>query len=286
MEQESIKDKCPRNFKLYAALVVGIACMVITLAIFDSLNRSRIGYAEGLFQHEVQKVAGVLEVSEDSPAIMPWIGIEIQDIDETIAGQLGLRNSNGVLVNKVVEDSPADNGGIKRGDAIVRFDHRSIKDVSFLQNLIAKLSIGERVQVVVVRNGDTESLYLKIGDAPASNANTDLNISSGLLQWGMEVSQLTTPLAQAFGIPESKEGIVIIQVQPGTKAALTGLLPGDLIVDINSSPTPDMSTFFSVISSTQEAVFDIFRGDENLYLVAYENNKQGYQSKPPDVPEM
>jgi len=285
MKQEPNKDKCPRNFKLYAAFVLGLGCMVTILAILDSLQRGREGYDEGLLQHKLQTVADVSETRENDPAAMPWIGIEIQDIDETIASQLCLRNNNGVLVNKVIQGSPADNSGIKRGDAIVRFNHQSIKDASFLQNLIAKLSVGQRVQVVVVRNGDSKSLYVKIGVASSNNANT-ASISSGLLPWGIEVSPLTATLAQSFGIPESKEGILVIQVQPGSRAALAGLQPGDLIMGINSSPTPDMSNFFSAISSTQVAVFDISRGGENLYLVGYENNKLGYQGNPPDVPGM
>ncbi|MBA7667962.1 hypothetical protein ES703_76064 [subsurface metagenome] len=285
MKQEPNKYKCPKNFKLYAALVLGMGCMVITLAILDSLQRGRVGYDDGLLQHKLQPAAIISEVRENNPAETPWLGIEIQDIDETIAEQLDLRNSNGVLVSKVIQGSPADKSGIKRGDVIVRFDHRSIKDASFLQNLIAKLSVGERVQVVVVRNGDSKSLYVKIGVTPTSNANP-ASIGGEVLQWGIEVSPLTATLAQSFGITESKEGIVVVQIQPGAGAALAGLLPGDLILSVNSSPTPDMSTFLSAISSTQETVFDIVRGDENLYLAAYENDKPGYQGKPADVPGM
>ena len=275
MEQEPHKSKCPKNFKLYAALVLGMGCMVLTLAILDSLQKGMAARYEGLLQHKVQTVASVSEAGENNPASMPWLGIEIQDIDETIARQLGLKNNNGVLVARVVLGSPADNGGIKRGDAIVRFDHRSIKDASFLQNLVANLSVGQRVQVVVFRNGDSESLYVKMGFAQESVASTDLYLGSGVLQWGIEVSPLTATLAQSFGILESNEGVVVVQVQPGARAALAGLQPGDLIRSVNSSPTPDMPAFFSAISSAQEAVFDIGRGDENLYLVAYEKNKPG-----------
>jgi len=265
---------------------LGLGCIVIILAILDALQKGREGYYdEGLFQHKLQTVAIISEARENNPAAAPWLGIEIQDIDETVAEQLGLRNDNGVLVSKVIQGSPADNSGIKRGDVIVRFNHRSIKDALFLQNLIAKLSAGERVQVVVIRNGDSKFLYVKIGITPTSNENAAF-IGSGVLQWGIEVSPLTATLAQSFGITESKEGVLVVKVQPGTRAALAGLQPGDLIISVNSSPTPDMSTFFSAISSTQEAVFDIVRGDENLYIVAYENDKSGYQGKPTDVPGM
>ena len=240
--------------------------MVIILAIYDTLQRGRAGRDEGLLPYKYQTAAYVSESGENNLAAKPWLGIEILDIDETIAGQLGLGNNEGVLVNKVIQGSPADDGGIERGDVIVKFNHRSVKDTSFLQNLVADLSAGHRVQVVVVRNGETKSLYVKIGIAPSSN--TDLSEGGGVLQWGMEVSPLTPTLAQSFGISESKEGVVVIQVQPGARAALAGLQPGDLIVGVNSGTTPDMSTFLSSISSTLEAVFDIERGNENLYLVA------------------
>ena len=118
--------------------------------------------------------------------------------------------------------------------------------------------------------------YVPPGAAPASNANTDTNIGDGALQWGMKVSPLTAALAQLYGIPESKEGVVVVQVQPGGRAALSGLQPGDLIMSINSIPTPDMSAFFSIIGSTREAVFNISRGENNLYLTAYEIDKPEY----------
>jgi len=269
MKQESDKNECPRNFKLYAALILGFGCMVTALAILDALQRGVLGYGEGQLQHNLQTVADISENQENNPAETPWLGIEIQDIDGTIVRQFGLRNSDGALVNKVVPGSPAADSGIMRGDAIVRFDHRSIKDASSLQNLLSELSIGERVQVVVVRDGDFMSLYVKIGIAPASNANTDQSIGDGLFQWGMKVSPLTAALAQLYGIPESKEGVVVVQVQPDSRAALSGLQPGDLIASINSHPTPDMSAFLSIISSTREAVFDVSRSDENLYITAY-----------------
>jgi len=276
MEQESNNNECPRNFKLYAALVLGFGCMIAALVVLDALQRGMMGYGEGHLPHDLQTVADVSETQENNPAETPRLGIEIQDIDETIARQFNLPNSDGALVNKVAPGSPADESGIKQGDAIVKFDHRSIKDASFLQNLLSECSVGERVQVVVVRDGDYRSLYVKIGAAPASNVNTDTNIGDGALQWGLGVSPLTAALAQLYGIPESKEGVVVVQVQPDGRAALSGLQPGDLIMSINSSPTPDMSTFFSIINSASEAVFGISRGDENLYLTAYEVDKPGY----------
>ena len=278
MEQEAQKDKCPRKFKLYAALVLGMGCMVIILVIFDFAQRGMAArYEEGEVKHNVQTVASVSGAVENNPIATPWLGIEIQDIDETIAGQLGLRNGDAVLVIMVLQGSPADNGGIKRGDVIVKFDHQSIKDASFLQDLIADLSVGQRVQVVVARNGDYESLYVKTGVAPASNAasiledvNTDLNTGGRVLQWGIEVSPLTATLAQSLGgVPERKGGVLVLQVQPGARAASAGLQSGDMIVSVNSSPISDMSTFISAISSAQNAVFDVVRDDENLYLMAY-----------------
>jgi len=239
--------------------------VVIILVIFDFLQRGRAGHDEQL-QNKSQTAAYVSEPDENISTVTPWLGIEILDIDETIAMQLGLGNNDGVLVNKVVQGSPADDGGIERGDVIVKFDHQSVKDASFLQNLVADLSIGQRIQVVVVRNGDIESLYVKT----ASMGNLGLSDDGGAIQWGMEISSLTPTLAQSFGISENYEGVVVTQVQPGTRAALAGLQPGDLIRGVNSISTPDISTFLSAISSTREAVFDISRDDENLYLMAYE----------------
>ena len=70
-------------------------------------------------------------------------------------------------------------------------------------------------------------------------------------------------------------------------AAQTGLQPGDVISSVNSLPTPDMASFVSAIGGVAGgAVFDVSRGAENIYLVAYDREMSENQSKPGIIPGM
>ena len=302
MKEESNKEKCPKKFGLWAAFIVGMGCMVVAIAVFDYFQRDGTRYGDSSNQPVLQTAtAGMLAADEKSTAPGTWLGIEVQEIDETIAKQLGLGGNDGVLVTKVVERSPADNAGIERGDVIVRFDRRTIEEVSDLQEVISKLSSGERVQVVLIRKESTERLYVKLESAPADNLQS-IAMEEGIQQWGMAVAPAAQTVALTSGKPDdvtsgksdditsgnpdNVSGVVVMDVLPGGMAAQTGLQPGDIISSVNSQPTPDMASFVSAISSAAEAVFDVSRDAENIYLVAYERDMTEYQNKPDDIPGM
>ena len=302
MKEESNKEKCPKKFGLWAAFIVGMGCMVVAIAVFDYFQRDGTRYGDSSNQPVLQTAAaGMLAADEKSTAPGTWLGIEVQEIDETIAKQLGLGGNDGVLVTKVVEGSPADNAGIERGDVIVRFDRRTIEEVSDLQKVISKLSSGERVQVVLIRKESTERLYVKLESAPVGNLQS-IAMEEGIQQWGMAVAPTAQTVALTSGKPDdvtsgksdditsgnpdNVSGVVVMDVLPGGMAAQTGLQPGDIISSVNSQPTPDMASFVSAISSAAEAVFDVSRDAENIYLVAYERDMTEYQNKPDDIPGM
>ena len=69
------------------------------------------------------------DLIEKGRVIRGWLGVEIKEVDEIIAKQFGLREIQGALVNKVIENSAAEKGGIERGDIIVKFAGQKVKEV-------------------------------------------------------------------------------------------------------------------------------------------------------------
>ena len=59
------------------------------------------------------------------------------------------------------------------------------------------------------------------------------NRSSNL---GIQVRPLDTETAKGLGLPEDEKGLLVIQVQPGGKAAQAGIQPGDVIKEMNRKP--------------------------------------------------
>ena len=95
-----------------------------------------------------------------------WLGIEIQPVDGIIAHQFGLPYIGGVLVNRVIYNSPAWNEGFERGDIILEFDGRKISTIERLENLIVDLSPTEKVKLLVFKDKKLKEFYVTLSEMP------------------------------------------------------------------------------------------------------------------------
>ena len=81
-----------------------------------------------------------------------WLGVKIQNIDEDIAGSLGLKEPKGALVSEVTADGPAADAGLKVEDAILSVNGKPIDDSRDLARKIADLPANTTVDVKVLRD--------------------------------------------------------------------------------------------------------------------------------------
>ncbi len=90
-----------------------------------------------------------------------WLGVYIQEVTPEIAEQFDLTEAKGVLVGDVIEDSPAEEAGIKRGDVIVKVNDKEVNSPEELQDKIRSIEIGEKANVEFVRDGKKNLLCCK-----------------------------------------------------------------------------------------------------------------------------
>lgn len=67
----------------------------------------------------------------------------------------------------VVSGSPADKAGLQQGDVILKIDGQQIKDPDDLVNYVKGLQLGQRIVLLVQRQGKTLYLPLEIKEKPA-----------------------------------------------------------------------------------------------------------------------
>lgn len=96
---------------------------------------------------------------EPAPAARPWLGLSGVEVSDEQRAQ-GVR---GVIVSRVVEDGPAAKAGLRAGDVIVRFHTRDIASRDDLGGIVETLKAGDRVKVVVLRDGRRTELDLTLG---------------------------------------------------------------------------------------------------------------------------
>src|SRR3989338_8685961 len=107
---------------------------------------------------------------EHKKVVRGWLGVSIQDVTEELAESFGLTSTEGVLVGDITPNSPAESSGMQRGDVIIKYQGKDIKDVSDLRNMVAQTAVGTKASVEVLRSGKPEHLTITIGEQPATDA--------------------------------------------------------------------------------------------------------------------
>ncbi len=155
-----------------------------------------------------------------------WLGVRIQNVDETIAESLNLGSVRGALIAGADDKGPAKAAGLQAGDVIIKFDGVEIKESRDLPKIVASAPVGKTVDVVVLRQGKEITKTIKLGrlednekptKAAIKHGETGKSPSAGAVEkaLGMEFSSLTDELRQKFAIKNSvAAGAVVTNVDP------------------------------------------------------------------------
>ncbi|RFB91626.1 serine protease [Rhizobium leguminosarum bv. trifolii] len=92
-----------------------------------------------------------------------WLGVRIQPVTDDIADSLGLDSAKGALVAGVIKGGPVDDGSIKAGDVILKFDGKTVSEMRDLPRVVAESTVGKEVDVVVLRDGTEQTVKVKLG---------------------------------------------------------------------------------------------------------------------------
>lgn len=99
----------------------------------------------------------------------PWLGVTIQEINERLAGQMGMTDLRGVLVSEVADNSPADGAGVSLGDIIVRLNGRDVRGASDFVSRIQAAGVGSTVALEVNRAGAVEVINVTLEPMPSGD---------------------------------------------------------------------------------------------------------------------
>jgi S1-C subfamily serine protease len=102
----------------------------------------------------------------------PFLGIEMVDLTPTKQQQLNqefnlsIKQSVGVAIKGVVENSPAQQGGLRPGDLIQKVNGKSVKIAAQLQRQVESSAVGDILEIEVNRNGKNQNLKVQLGTYP------------------------------------------------------------------------------------------------------------------------
>ncbi|HEY2108027.1 MAG TPA: Do family serine endopeptidase [Candidatus Binataceae bacterium] len=201
-----------------------------------------------------------------------WLGVYIQKVTPALADSLGLQEPHGALVAQVLKDSPAMMAGLKRGDVIVAYDNRFIKDSQELPLMVGETPVGRKVTVKFIRGRATRQVGVTITPSREEEIQKSMSIeeeapSTRGAGFGLGVDNLTPQLARQFGI-SNKGGVVITQVQPGSSADGAGLRRRDVILEVDRQPIKDVRGYEQALAKggPGSVLLLIERGGSTLFV--------------------
>ncbi|MFQ5862261.1 MAG: DegQ family serine endoprotease [Candidatus Brocadiales bacterium] len=182
-----------------------------------------------------------------------WLGVAIQDISEELAESFGLPSAEGILVSDVTHDSPAEKGGMQRGDVILEYQGKKVEDINHLRILVAQTPVGTKASLKVLRENKPKYLTITIGEQPADLfARGPAAAMQPSRDYGMTLENLTPELARRFGYEDEVGGVLVADVEPGGQAEMAGIRSGDLIKEVNRERVHNRQEFFQIVEKSPE----------------------------------
>jgi len=174
----------------------------------------------------------MVDLLDDGQVSRGFLGVMIQDLTPELAEAFGMSDTKGVLVSQVMDGSPADEAGIEDDDVIVAVDGKPVDSAARLRLLIAGKGAEKSVEIEVVRDGDTKTLDVQLGEREKPTRESSNEPSEPEI--GLRLAPLNSAVRQRLEIPPGLErGAAIVGVAPGSPAARAGLRPGDIITEVN-----------------------------------------------------
>jgi serine protease Do len=194
-----------------------------------------------------------------------WLGVTIQDINESMAEGMNLNSTDGTIVGSVVEGSPAEKAGLKTGDVIIKLNGQNVKNTVELRNNIASTPPNTTVTLQVIREGMQKTIRIKLGELPSDEKLAGPASTKIEEVFGFSVANNNASYAQQFNL-KSTTGLIIVKIGPSSNAYRNGLRTGDLILQLNKQDVTSIAEFKSDLNKLKE-------GENILFLIERRGSK-------------
>ena len=220
-----------------------------------------------------------------------WLGVRIQPVTDDMIADLKLDAPRGALISGIVKGGPVEKGPILSGDVVLKFNGEDIDEMRDLPRIVAESPIDKPLDVVVIRNGQQMTLKVTLARQAEDDKKSDAEKlaeqldNNGLAKpegmdpadpnsdepkdqpvapadtMGLTLSPLTAENRKEFSIPESVEGVLVLDVPADSAAHEKGIRKGDVIVEIAQS-------FMESPEDVADKIAELKRDDRrNAYLM-------------------
>ena len=176
-----------------------------------------------------------------------WLGVLIQDVTLDLAESFGMSKPQGALIAKVMPDSPAEAAKLQVGDIVVAFNGKEIERSSSLPPVVGSTPVGKKVPVKVMREGRSQTLWVKLGELPDPDekiAKAESSKTTSDNRLNIKIADLTEEQRAELEL----EGGVLVEAVGDGAAGGAGVRAGDIILRVDSKLIRDVDDFEKTIN--------------------------------------
>ena len=198
-----------------------------------------------------------------------------QTITDNLAKGLGLAQNWGVVIDDVIPGGPAEAGGLKIGDIVVRADGRLIGTLPAFTAALYLHPLDESLKLEILRGTERKTLFIAAlemkdnMDALPDLANARENLVSRL---GILALNLNDKLRSLLGDLRDPSGVVVVGRVADFMSSATGLQTGDVIHSVNQTAIDSLSSLRAALQQIKPrdpVVLQVERGG-GLQWLAFE----------------
>jgi serine protease Do len=174
------------------------------------------------------------------------LGVSIQDFSREMAEGLGItKYDKGAIIIGIEPDGPASSAGVKDGDVIVKFDDTIVTGKSKLSRVVGEANVNTVHKLLILRGNKEITISVTLGDFEKINGTLADKKSDD-----KPVEVLGAVLADPSSIggkSASIEGVVVTKVNSDSPAEDTGIIPGDVIIEVNRTKVKTARDFKNIV---------------------------------------
>ncbi len=179
-----------------------------------------------------------------------YLGVNLQDIDRNLAEAYKLPKPEGSLITRVTPDSPAARAGLKSGDVILKYNGAAISRTSELLNYLNRSQPNQTIQLQILRDDKIRNISATLNTAPDATPATSSKVEQ---KQGPVLGMSIRSLTEAEKVKlEVTGGVLVQEVSYGGLAAMSKIMPGDVIIQINNTSIRNSEDFVRTVTGLQK----------------------------------
>ena len=189
------------------------------------------------------------QLIKNDKVIRAWLGVETRPVLPDDVRRLGLKQSNGLIVEYPLQNSPAAESGLQPDDVILSFNDQPVNAIYQLQRYAERAEIGKEHEIIYVREGKRYKVGVDVKPLPPSQgllvtpqggivSHTDTGL-------GLLLVQATDQILGKFRL-QGQQGMLVLAIISGSRAEKAGIPVGALIVKVDGKPVPNRQQYVTV----------------------------------------